>query len=216
MSIDAEAAISGAARDHLRECSRCRALLATISDQRPVEDASIEPSAAAAEATVERERRKRMTTRVVAGAAALIVFGLLILVPMSKGQFAPDIALAIVVVGIAISILVAAPLLLLFSAVAHAKTPGGERRFYKRLGPGRWVDGVCVGIAQATGWPLALVRAIFLLLVWFKGVGVFAYIVCSLAMPVHPDDRRYMLQFKIARAWRRFRGGRDSGEFSRP
>jgi phage shock protein PspC (stress-responsive transcriptional regulator) len=210
LSIDTNAPTSEEARAHLRECEHCRALLASVSEQLPAEEASVESSATAAEAAVARERKKLLTQRAIAIPASVIVFGLLMLIPLRghTGLGTAELAL-IALVGVFISIIVGAPLLLLFSAIAHARTPGGQRRFYKRLGPGRWVDGVCSGIAEATGWNVALVRLAFALGMWFKGIGLLAYIVCSLAMPVHPADRQYLLRFRIARAWRRMRHATD-------
>jgi phage shock protein PspC (stress-responsive transcriptional regulator) len=209
-SIDSNVPTSEEARAHLRECERCRALLASVSEQVPAKEAVVENSATAAEAAVARERKKLLTQRAIGILVVLIVFGLLMLIPLRgrTGLGTTELAL-IALVGVFISIIVGAPLLLLFWAIARARTPGGERRFYKRLGPGRWIEGVCLGMAEATGWNVALVRLAFALGIWFKGIGLLAYIVCSLAMPVHPADRQYLLRFRIARAWRRMRHATD-------
>ncbi len=193
-SIDANAPTSEEARAHLRECERGRALLTSVSEQVPAEDAAIDSSA-------------------IAIGAAIIVSGLLMLIPLRRGGgiAVPELAI-IAFAGICIAIIVGAPLLILFSTVANAKASSGERRFYKRLGPGRWIEGVCLGIAEAMGWNVAFVRIAFALLVWFKGLGLLAYIVCALAMPVHPADRRYLLRFRIARAWRRMRHAADDAQ----
>ena len=212
-SIDANAPTSEDARAHLRECERCRALLASVSEQAPAEDAAVESSAIAAEAAIAQERKKLVMKRAVAIFAAIIVFGLLMLIPLrrSSGLALPELAF-IAFVGVCISIIIGAPLLILFSTVANAKTPSGERRFYRRLGPGKWIDGICLGIAEAMGWNVAFVQLAFVLLLWFKGLGLLAYIICSQAMPVHPADRQYLLRFRIARAWRRMRNAPDDAQ----
>lgn len=205
-AIDANAPISEPARTHLRECDRCRALLASISQELPAEDAAIENSAIAAEAAVAQERKKLIIERAIAICAAIFIFFLLILIPLRGGH---DLGVGerifIAFIGVLIAVIAGAPVLLLFSAVARARTPKGERRFYKRFGPGRWIDGVCLGIAEAMSWNIVLVRLTFVVLIWFKGLGLLAYIVCDLAMPVHPADRQYLLRFRIARWWRQMR-----------
>jgi phage shock protein C len=202
-SIDANAPTSEEARAHLRECERCRALLASVSEQPPAEEVAVESSTTAAEAAVAEERKKLLTRRAVAILAAVIVFGLLMLIPLRRHTGLATGELAVIaLIGVCIAIIVGAPILLAFSAITNARTPRGERRFYRRLGPGRWIEGVCLGIAEATGWNVALVRLAFALGLWFKGIGLLAYIVCALAMPVHPADRQYLLRFKIARLWR--------------
>ena len=218
-SLDAGTPISDAARDHFRECSRCRALLATLTEEEPekdrsAEEPSLESTAAAAEAALKKERVKRMAGRW----AALMVVAVVVVLTISSIQaraFPGEIAAVVFIGVILFMIFVGLPFLLLFHYFANAKTEHGEHGFYKRLGPGRWLGGVCLGIAEAKGWSVALVRAVFLLLAWFKGIGVLAYVICVLAMPVYPGDRRYLLRFKIARAWRRFRGSPDDEEFSR-
>ena len=205
-SIDANTPTSEEARAHLRECARCRELLASVSEQPPAEEAAVESSTTAAEAAVARERKKLLTRRAIAILAAVIVFGLLMLIPLRRNTGLASGELAVIAfIGVLIAIIVGAPVLLLFSAIANARTPRGERRFYQRLGPGRWVEGICIGIAEATGWNVALVRLAFVTGMWFKGLGLLAYIVCALAMPVHPADRQYLLRFRIARAWRKLR-----------
>lgn len=212
-SIDTNESTSEQARAHLRECERCRALLASVSEQAPAEDAAVESSAAAAEAAVKQQRKKLVMQRAIAIAAAIIVFALLMLIPLrgGSGLGVPERVL-IAFTGVCIAILVGAPALILFSMVANAKTPSGKRRFYKRLGPGQWIDGVCLGIAEATGLNVGFVRLAFALLAWFKGLGVLAYIVCDFAMPVHPADRQYLRSFRLARAWRRMRHGPDDAQ----
>jgi phage shock protein PspC (stress-responsive transcriptional regulator) len=207
-SIDTIAPTSDEARAHMRECERCRALLASVSEQVPAEEVPVENSALAAEAAVAKERKKIITTRTVAIITAVGVFGVLMLIPWrGDSEFGLTERALIAFAGVSIAILMGAPFLILFSMVARAKTPSGQRRFYRRLGRGRWLEGVCLGIAEATGMNVGFVRGVFALLAYFKGVGVLVYIICTLAMPVHPADRQYLWRFQIARAWRKMRHG---------
>jgi len=212
-SIDTNAPTSEEARAHLRECEGCRALLASVSEHAPAEDAAVENSAVAAEAALAKERKKLTLQRAIAISVAVVVFLALMLIPLRGGSdFNVGERAMIAFVGVCIAILVGAPLLILFSMVASAKKPTGERRFYRRLGPGKWIDGVCLGIAEAMGWNVALVRIAFVSLIWFKGFGLLAYIICSMAMPLYPGDRQYLLRFRIARAWRRMRHATDDAQ----
>ncbi len=48
---------------------------------------------------------------------------------------------------------------------------------------GRWIAGVCLGLAQHFGWDPAVVRVIWLLLFLFAGAGGLAYIILWIVMP---------------------------------
>ena len=56
------------------------------------------------------------------------------------------------------------------------------RRIY-RVEEDKVVDGVCGGIAEYFDIDPVIVRIIFLLSTLFTGVGVIAYIICTLAFP---------------------------------
>lgn len=49
---------------------------------------------------------------------------------------------------------------------------------------GRWVAGVCAGIARRYGWSPGVVRLIFVLSCLLPGPQVLAYVVLWLLMPV--------------------------------
>lgn len=49
------------------------------------------------------------------------------------------------------------------------------------------LDGVCAGIAEYFGIDSTLVRLIFVLLTFFPGPNIIAYIVCMLVIPREPD-----------------------------
>ncbi len=48
---------------------------------------------------------------------------------------------------------------------------------------GRWIAGVCLGLAQHFGWSASLVRLIWLLMVLFAGTGVLIYVVLWIVIP---------------------------------
>lgn len=208
----ARAEISDAMREHVRSCARCHALINALTREDAVESA-IEPSTRVAEAEVVRVRKSSMLTRSAAILAAVVVFFGWFLVAAGKGGgLTGEEALLVAATGVFIAIIVGASVLLLFQGLATARRAGGDRRFYKRLGPGRMLSGVCLGLAEATGVSVSLFRLGFMILAWLKGFGVLAYIICDLAMPVHPADREHLLRFKIARALRRiFHGERATG-----
>lgn len=53
-----------------------------------------------------------------------------------------------------------------------------------RLAAGSWLGGVCTGLAAHLGWPVLLVRAVFVVLGAVQLIGVVAYAVLWLAMPI--------------------------------
>ena len=53
-----------------------------------------------------------------------------------------------------------------------------------RLREGRWIGGVCTGLAAHLGWPLPLVRLIFLALTLANGIGIVAYLAFWAVMPL--------------------------------
>ncbi|MCL2352485.1 MAG: PspC domain-containing protein [Firmicutes bacterium] len=50
----------------------------------------------------------------------------------------------------------------------------------------RKISGVCGGIAEYVGVDATLVRIVWLLLA-FTSIGLIAYIICAVIMPVEPD-----------------------------
>jgi phage shock protein PspC (stress-responsive transcriptional regulator) len=50
----------------------------------------------------------------------------------------------------------------------------------------RKIAGVCAAFARAYGWDLTIVRLVLVLLVFFGGGGILAYIVCWLVIPEEP------------------------------
>jgi phage shock protein PspC (stress-responsive transcriptional regulator) len=77
---------------------------------------------------------------------------------------------------------------------------------YKRLRPGYQLSGVCLGLADKTGIPVDILRLVFFVLAIVNGVGIWIYVLLDLLMPIHPEDRRHLLRFRVLRWWRRTRG----------
>ena len=53
----------------------------------------------------------------------------------------------------------------------------------------RVIDGVCAGLADYLGADVTLVRVIWLLTVFIKGIGLIAYILAAIFVPVNPAHR---------------------------
>ncbi len=51
---------------------------------------------------------------------------------------------------------------------------------------GRWLGGVCLGLAQHFGWNVSILRLLWLLLFLFAGFGLLAYIILWIVMPSEP------------------------------
>lgn len=67
---------------------------------------------------------------------------------------------------------------------------------------GRWLAGVCTGLAAHLGWPVPVVRLIFLALALANGIGILAYLAFWVALPIpkvagvgRPADFGRMLAF---------------------
>jgi phage shock protein PspC (stress-responsive transcriptional regulator) len=58
----------------------------------------------------------------------------------------------------------------------------GGKKLERKLS-GRWLAGVCVGLADYTGVDVSLIRVIFAVLTLFGGAGPIAYIVAWALMP---------------------------------
>ncbi len=57
------------------------------------------------------------------------------------------------------------------------------RRELVRPREGRWIAGVCLGVARHFGWDPVAVRLIWLLLLLFAGTGVLLYVILWIVMP---------------------------------
>lgn len=190
-------------REHISSCERCRALLDSAKEFQSalegngIEAPRVEEALAAAEGEAQRVRVRRMM-RVTIGVMAVIVVGtLLMLVPLNQSLRPAEVLLA-GGLGLLIAVGFAIPVIAIILLVRRT----GRHRIYKRLGPGRMLSGVCMGIAETTNVNLTLVRLGFLVLLFVGGgIGFWLYVLLDLAMPVHPDDRQYLLRFRLRRRW---------------
>ena len=203
-SLEAATPMSEEARMHLSGCDRCAALLdsarefqASLHDNATLEPA-VEPATSRAEDEVIRTRRRRLAARVtgvIAIAAVILALAAIALNAQEGGGPAP---LEMLVIGFIITMIVGIPVLIVLIARAIVRPLTGGQ-LYKRLGPGRMLGGVALGIAEAAKLNVAVVRLIFLALFFVEGAGLIIYILLVVFMPVHPDDRQYLLRFKLRR-----------------
>lgn len=187
------------------------ALLATLENDMTTADVNpnVEDVVAAAEMEVRRKRIRRVIG-VAAGVAVLMVTGVLLV--LLAGNEAGTIGFWLYAIGMAglISAGFAVPLLL----IVYVLRDTAKRRIYKRLRPGRMLHGVCLGLAEKTNVDVVIVRLVFLaLLLVGGGLGFWFYVALDVAMPVHPDDRQYLLRFRLRRwlARRNPHAGHDAG-----
>lgn len=187
------------------------ALLATLEKDMTTADVNpnVEDVVAAAEYEV---RRKRIRSVIgVAVAVSLIMIAGVLLMLFAGGE-AGSIGFWLYAIGIAglISAGFAVPILL----IVYVLRDTAKRRIYKRLKPGRMLHGVCLGLAEKTNVDVVIVRLVFLaLLLVGGGLGFWFYVALDVAMPVHPDDRQYLLRFRLRRwlARRRAHADHDVG-----
>jgi phage shock protein PspC (stress-responsive transcriptional regulator) len=205
-SMESGGTLSEEQREHIRSCDRCRELLDSAKQfqsllgenglHAPKTDATI----AAAEEEVFR-KRYWYTLRAVA-AVFLLFVGVVATGVIRLGNAQPGRILLIAAAVYTVWMGIIALVLFLFSYVLRT-TRAGRPRFYKRLGPGRMLSGVCLGIAEVTNVDVRLLRLLFVVLFFFDGAGFLLYLLLDLAMPVHPDDRQHLLRFRMRRWWQR-------------
>lgn len=191
-------------REHLKSCARCRELLdsanqfdAAIHDEH-VSEPAIDDKRINTEV---RELRFRDLGR-RAALAAVIMATLAALLVLTVNRF-DRIAFVDMLPFIGIAALISVlPVIFFYVLIAALRDRNGNR-ICKRLKPGRALSGVCLGLSEATGVPVNVYRLGFIVLTFIKGAGLLLYIVLDLAMPVHPDDRQYLLRFKLRRAFQR-------------
>jgi phage shock protein C len=211
-SLEGSGTITDEQREHIRTCERCRELLdsakqfQTMLSGEDVSDVTVHTVAAVAEQEVARARRRGLIIRVLAVLLGLAtLFWLMVPAGMLLGFDRVSESAMVVAMVVSIAILVAAPVLLIIVTVRAAVNPASGKRVYKRLGPGRMVSGVCLGLSERSGISVGWLRVGFVLLMMFDGVGLLLYILLDLFMPVHPDDRQYLLRFKLRRMMARLR-----------
>jgi phage shock protein PspC (stress-responsive transcriptional regulator) len=191
-------------REHIKHCERCRELL----DSANAFDAAIHDEQVP-EPTVDEQRldrevrgvRLRDVARRSGVAAVIAVMAVSVLAIIFGRVEDVDTAVIAGILGIiaVIAVMVAVTVHTLFGALRDRQ----GNRIYKRLKPGRQLSGVCLGLSEATGVNVAVFRLAFFALAFFKGIGLLLYVLLDLARPVHPDDRQYLLRFKLRRMWQR-------------
>jgi phage shock protein PspC (stress-responsive transcriptional regulator) len=188
---------------HLERCPTCRTSLGiALKGLRAEQEASPAFDPALAEAEVGSLHRRRVIWRSL-GVAATLVVALIaapLALPISRGVLLDGTrALVLLLLGA-----LAAIVLGFWLARAPARLG-----LYKRLGPGRQLSGVCLGLSRRTATPVWAWRVGFLLLCLLPGLGhatgFWLYLMLDLAMPIHPEDRARLLRFRLARWWRSLR-----------
>lgn len=190
-------------REHLRSCERCRELL----DSATQFDSALDEDVAAPrvdDTRITREVRALRLREVMRRTGIAAVLAIVITGAFAMAVRGPeDLAVSEIIGIVAFVTLIAVIPLLLFYALLAALRDRHGNRICKRLGPGRQISGVCLGLSEATGVSPALLRLAFIALAFVNGIGIWLYILLDLAMPVHPDDRQHLLRFKLRRAWQR-------------
>lgn len=62
-----------------------------------------------------------------------------------------------------------------------------EKKLY-RVRKGKILAGVCMGLSKYFDIDVTIVRLIVLLLTFFVGGGLLAYIICALVIPMEPSE----------------------------
>ena len=213
-SLETGSLMSDEARAHVAECERCAVLLdsardfqTSLHEEIPTE-APVEPAASLAEREVLRTKRQRIAVRIV----GVIIVGAMLafLASVAQGAGTQTERLQVFFGGLAIAILIAIPFFLIFAVARAIVRPRKGQPLYKRLGPGRMISGVALGLSEVSRINVGIVRLLFFGLFFFEGVGLLLYILLAIFMPVHPDDRQYILRFRLRRWLRREPGSADS------
>ena len=193
-------------RAHIRDCTRCRELLdsakqfQTLLGGNGIQSPPVDATLAAAEDEV---RRKHLWRAVRIGIGVIVLLGAAVAVLLNRlGDVPLRNAMIMGSAAMVAGVLIGTPIVLLLWVV-RGKTRGGERRLYKRLGRGRMISGVCLGIAEATGVDVSIIRIAFVVLLLAEGVGFWLYFLLAFTMAIHPDDRQHLLRFRLRRWWQR-------------
>jgi phage shock protein PspC (stress-responsive transcriptional regulator) len=191
-------ALTAEAESHLQRCSNCSSIVQRAGRLgRLLEDGEPGPAVTtptgvvqAAESEVAVTRRRNLAWRIIAALVVTTVISLLWV------HVKPESGLEFATLGVLL-LLYALPVtvFVLFIRAMIAR----PRKVYKRLA-GRELSGVGRGISEVSDIPVWVVRMAFVPLgAW----GFMLYVVLSLLLPVHPEDRVHLLRFKVARWWRR-------------
>ena len=197
--------IDDSLREHLKGCADCQKVLAAIrsleSDaaqkqtaaDEPLELVKMDQVVATTSLTLTRSvRRRRALTLLTAGA---VLIGLFL---WSAWFEVGEVTFWMVMI-------------LCFSAVLIAFVGRFQRWceehrlvVYKRVGEGRWVSGICYGLAERFQVPVWILRALFVVMCFYHWSGLVVYLVLDVFMPIHPEDRSHLWRFKFARKVRQW------------
>jgi phage shock protein PspC (stress-responsive transcriptional regulator) len=198
-SLESGTPMTDEQREHIRSCERCKSLLESAKEFQSllaINGVIPPPTDSAIDASVEIVRKRRIRRAVLIAAAVLLLLGGGVVFLLVRAGEAPLLeAMAVVGAALMIGLIFVLPLIALLAA---ARQPG-KHSLYKRLGRGRMISGVCLGIAQRFSLEVSLVRLVFFGLLFLHGAGFWLYLVLDLAMPVHPDDRQHLWRFRIRR-----------------
>lgn len=202
--------VSADDRRHVASCPSCNRVLAAAGRLENELEADIPAGGseerisrvtASAQAALRAEQRRRVVF-IVLGAFAVLVPWLM--VPTLK-LLPADVArtyLILQIFGALVGLGAVGTLV-----VQRLNGGTGGVKLYKRL-KGQWLFGVCRGLAEASGLPVAVIRAglIALLLVGRTGwmIGVPLYLLLEMSLEVHPEDRGLLLRFRFKRWLARF------------
>jgi phage shock protein PspC (stress-responsive transcriptional regulator) len=204
--------VSAEDRQHVARCPECSRVLAAagqLEDELAADvpaDGDEERLARAtreAQAALRLERWRRAAFTVLGAFAVLVPW---LMVPKLK-LLPADVArtyLMLQIFGALVGLGAVGTLV-----VQRLNAGTGGMKLYKRL-KGQWLFGVCRGLAQAAGLPVAVIRGflIALMLVGRTGwmIAVPLYLLLDMSLEVHPEDRGLLLRFRLTRWWERSYG----------
>lgn len=201
-SLESGSPMTEAQRTHVLTCDRCRELLDSAKEFQNALGGNgiavppVEPALAAAEEETRRRRFHRSVKVLVAlGAMLALIF---LFVPVTAGLAFGE-RFVVLVIAFAISAGFALPLIAVFLLTRGSAT---RPPWYRRLGPGHVLSGIALGVSERIDVNVNIVRLVFVALIFMGGgIGVWLYALLWVAMPVHPEDRQYMLRFRLRRWW---------------
>ena len=202
-------------REHLRNCAACSLVLERVrilegelerTKAAPLSAEDLPPDPITTEVEMRGRKRSRRRIAIAFGVGLALMALLIAVIAIVEDLAATEIAFVALVLGV-FGVL---PLALVVGARHVLQRNGDEPPLYKRLRPGRQLSGVCLGLAERLRIPVLVLRIIFLGLLFFDGAGLLLYILLDLILPMHPDDRQYLLRYRLRRWWAGLRNEREA------
>lgn len=197
--------VSAEDREHVATCPECKRVLAAAGQLEDELETDV-PGGASEEriSRVTREAQAAALRRERWQRPAFIMLGALaVLIPwlmMRKLSLPADVARVCVALQTGGALVGLGAVGTLIAQRLNAGPHGVK--LYKRL-KGQWIFGVCRGLAEASGLPVAVFRVglIALLLIGRTGqmIAVSLYLLLDFSLEVHPEDRRLLLRFRLNR-----------------